>query len=254
VKEQSRDARGTAFVDHLRRDTRHAARGWRRDWRFTAAAVLILGLGIGVNTAIFSVINAVLFRRQTVVNPTRSWTSTRTRPVVRHRAIRTRPISTWRRIPTSLPSSAVTFIPHPVTYPTAGPAAGDRGEHIGVVLSVLGLRPALGRWFHEAEDALNAPPWPSSATALDDAVCLRSRRVGRIIRIEGTPVTVVGVAPAESRRVDELRAHTDFWMPLKTLAAFGSTAQMFESRRRRAGLHGQGSLRPGVTVRRRRRR
>src|ERR1041385_3390088 len=52
VKEESRDARGTTFVDHLARDTRHAARRLRRDWRFTAAAVLILGLGIGVNAAI----------------------------------------------------------------------------------------------------------------------------------------------------------------------------------------------------------
>src|SRR6187200_2811845 len=41
MKEFSRDARGTGFVDHLGRDTRHAARRLMRDWRFTAAAVLI---------------------------------------------------------------------------------------------------------------------------------------------------------------------------------------------------------------------
>src|SRR5689334_4619481 len=61
-KEQSRDARGTSFVDHLTRDTRHAARRLARDWRFTLAAVAILALGIGVNAALFSLVNAVLFR------------------------------------------------------------------------------------------------------------------------------------------------------------------------------------------------
>src|SRR5687768_15766685 len=52
LKEDCRDARGTALVDHLRRDIRYAARRLLRDWRFTASAVLILGLGIGANTAI----------------------------------------------------------------------------------------------------------------------------------------------------------------------------------------------------------
>ena len=71
LKEECRDARGTALVDHLRRDTRHAARRLLRDWRFTAAAVLILGLGIGANTAIFSVVNATLFRESMFANPDR---------------------------------------------------------------------------------------------------------------------------------------------------------------------------------------
>src|SRR5580765_2450584 len=64
IKEASRDARGTAAFDALARDTRYAVRRLLRDWRFTTAAVLILGLAIGANTAIFSLVNAVLFRQQ----------------------------------------------------------------------------------------------------------------------------------------------------------------------------------------------
>ncbi len=71
LKEECRDARRTAFVEHLRRDTRHAVRRLLRDWRFTTAAVLILGLGIGANTAIFSVVNATLFRESQFANPDR---------------------------------------------------------------------------------------------------------------------------------------------------------------------------------------
>ena len=71
AKEQCRDARGTARLDSLGRDTRHALRRLIRDWRFTAAAVSILGLGIGANTAIFSLVNASLFRGQALAEPHR---------------------------------------------------------------------------------------------------------------------------------------------------------------------------------------
>src|SRR5687768_6110242 len=71
IKEASRDARGTAAWDTLVRDTRQGIRRLVRDWRFTTAAVLILGLAIGANTAIFSLVNAVLFRDQAVANPGR---------------------------------------------------------------------------------------------------------------------------------------------------------------------------------------
>ena len=71
VKEASREARGIAAWDALVRDTRHGLRRLAHDWRFTAAAVLILGLGIGVTTAMFSLVNAVLFRDQVFPNPDR---------------------------------------------------------------------------------------------------------------------------------------------------------------------------------------
>src|SRR5688572_6145458 len=71
IKEESRDARGTAAFDALARDTRYGLRRLVRDWPFTAAAVLILGLAIGANTAIFSVVNAVLFRDPAFADPDR---------------------------------------------------------------------------------------------------------------------------------------------------------------------------------------
>jgi predicted permease len=250
VKEESRNPRGTSLVDHLARDTRHAARRLRRDWRFTVAAVLILGLGIGVNTAIFSVVNAVLFRPQPVVNPDTL-------------------VDIYQNAPGGVPSgssyaayldmaaytdifagTAVTFIPHPVTYSDGGPPRQAIAESTSAsYLTVLGLRPALGRWFTESEDTLNAPQvvvlgyhaWTTRFGA-DPAV------VGRIIRIDGMPVTVIGVAPAGHAASMNFGAHTDFWMPLKTLVAFGAPPRVLERDVAESAFMVKARLQPGVTV------
>jgi hypothetical protein len=62
AKEQHRDARGLPALDVLMQDLRYTFRTLRRDRAFTLIAVLILGLGIGANVAVFSVVNTILLR------------------------------------------------------------------------------------------------------------------------------------------------------------------------------------------------
>jgi predicted permease len=250
VKERSRDARGTALVDGLARDTRHAARRLRRDWRFTLAAVLILGLGIGVNAATFSVINAVLLRPQAVANPETLVDIYQNAPGGAPSGssyAAYRDMAAYRDI---FASTTVTFIPHPVTYSDGGPPRQAIAENTSAsYLAVLGLRPALGRWFTEAEDALNAPrvavlghrAWTTRFGA-DPGV------VGRIIRIDGTPVTVVGVAPANHAASMNFGGHTDFWMPIHALIAFGAPPRILQRDVAEVAFMVKARLRPGVGV------
>ncbi len=220
VKEASRDARGTAAFDSLARDTRYGVRRLVRDWRFTTSAVLILGLAIGANTAIFSVVNAVLFR-----NPPYADSDRLVDLYQNDRAGKPLIVTSYEVYHAMAESTGVfagtmaATLPIPARYLHEGGIRSGTAEYAtATYLDVLGLRPSLGRWFDAAEERPGAP----LVAVLGHEVWTRVFRadpgvVGRVVRIEGSPVTIVGIGPAKHRGTIDVGVVTDFWLPVTAL-------------------------------------
>jgi len=251
MSDQTRDARGTATWDALVRDTRYGIRRLVRDWRFTSAAVLILGLAIGANTAIFTLVNAVLFRQQAVADPDRLvniYQNDRSgKPMI------VTSYSVYHEIAEYTDVFARTMagsIPNPSRYLHDGAIRNAAVEFAtATYLDVLGLRPSLGRWFDDGEERPGAPlvgvlgyqTWTTIFRA-DRSI------VGRVIRVEGAPVTIIGVGPANHRGIVDVGLGTDFWLPVTALPVISQNPAARAASTIYVPLFVKARLREGVTV------
>jgi predicted permease len=207
IKEEHRDARGVAVVAHLWRDLWHAVRQVRRAPAFTALAVLCLGLGIGVNTSIFGVLNAVTFRPMAVQDPDRVVVVSRG-PDARfslaaYRGFRER-TRTLSGLTATLPSESDLDIDGESQFVAAEAVSGNYA-------AVLGARAALGQWFTEDAD----PVAVISHAVWQRRFGLDPNVIGRTVRSESQSYTIVGVARSDFNGIfSPLR--TDLWIPIDT--------------------------------------
>src|SRR5438477_2895006 len=150
--------------DRLTQDIRYALRTLRRDGGFFLAAVVIIGLGIGANTAIFSVVNALLFRpldfqgAESLV-----WIANTGNSGLSGVTSRVSTYLEWRRTNRSFEDMAAYFAFFDYgTYNLIGSGDPERLVGVGVsqnFLAFLGIQPQLGRGFTEQEcqcDGANA--------------------------------------------------------------------------------------------------
>jgi putative ABC transport system permease protein len=220
-------------LENLWRDARYALQRLARDWPFTAAAVVILALGIGANTATFSLVNTGLFRRQPVVEPERL--------VNVYQNGRETGIPSGTSYPAYLDmaaqtdvfaSAAAVSIVMPVRFQIDG-HDGHMDSPMGATslapalaeyatanyLSVLGLEPSRGRWFLPGEDQPGADP-----VAVVSHHSWRNRfdadpsLLGRTFRINSVPVTIVGIGPPGLTSSFAAGLVNDFWLSLSSLA------------------------------------
>lgn len=182
-------------------DVRHALRQLARQRAFAAAAIACLVLGIGVNTAIFSVVDAVLFRPLPFRDPGRLVMVGEALPAISDEnmgTISTPDFGDFAKLDGSVFASSSVFDATSLTLAGGGSAERVQGLEVSASLfHMLGIAPALGRGFREGDDAPGAP----DAVVLSDAIWRRRfggdrSIVGRTILLDGRPTIVLGVMPA----------------------------------------------------------
>jgi hypothetical protein len=240
-----------AAFDALARDTRHGLRRLARDWRFTTAAVLILGLAIGAHTAIFSVVNAVLFRNSPFADPDRLVNIYQNDPAGKPLVVVSydsyQEMAQYTDIFAAMMAAT---IPVPARYLHEGGVRSGTAEYAtATYLDVLGLRPSLGRWFDATEERPGAP----LVAVLGHQAWTRVFRadpsvIGRIVRIEGSPVTIVGIGPANHRGTLDVGLVTDFWMPITALRELNLMPAMRDDATILAPMFVKARLQEGATV------
>jgi predicted permease len=221
VKDHTRDAGWESMFDGCWRDVVYAIRGLRKAPLFSAVIVVVLALGIGANTAIFSVLNAVLLRPLPVARPADLLTLAADVP----RGVdRTFSYAAYRRfadegseVAAALATSsafrdAVSF--------DAVPEPADVKWDSANYFTVLGVPAAQGRTLLSSDDQL--PPAAAVAVLSDAFWARRFGRdpsvVGRRFTFKNVGITVVGVAP-QGFFGDTVGEAPDLWLPMTTRPA-----------------------------------
>ena len=222
--------RRTAWLDDLRQDLRHAARGLRRTPGFTAVVVLTLALGIGANAIIFGIVDRLLLRSPAHVKAAdevvRIYFREKAPALTPGGGVRTTPMASYAMITAlqqevpSLESVAGVSITWPHTM-GRGPEAREVDVSLvtGNYFPLLGVRPALGRFFLPEEDreSIGTPVAVVSHNFWRRHFGGDPNAVGQQIRLSTKVFTIVGVAPPGFSGIDLY--NVDVWAPVSALAA-----------------------------------
>ncbi|MEJ7810530.1 MAG: ABC transporter permease [Gemmatimonadaceae bacterium] len=232
-------------------DLRYGLRALARSRGFTAVAVLTLALGIGGNTAVFSLVNAALLRPAPVVRDAGSlvWISNVWRDVGRLTEVSYPTYQDLRAGTRSFSSMAA--------YATTSFSirAGDEpyradGQLVSAnYFTVLGVTPALGRSFLAEEDSAPGthPVAVISHRLWQDRFAGDAGIVGRAVTINGQPFTIVGVAPARFFGM-ELPKPADLWLPAMMQAQAMPSSDNLLTERRALRFYVIGRLGANATV------
>jgi predicted permease len=241
VKEQVREVRVGAMIETIWQDIRYSVRLLAKNPSFTIIAVLTIALGIGANTAIFSVVNAVLLRPLPFKDPDQLVRLSERSQQGPGMSIAYPNFKDWRSENTVFAGLAATRFDN-FNLTGADEAERLQGRNVSWnFFDVLGVQPALGRSFRPEEDSAGG-----------NRVCVISyglwqRRfgadpqlVGRQVTLNGESYTVVGVLPQGYR----YGTPTDVFTPVGLKEA----DELFSVRDNHPGLTAIARLRPGVSL------
>jgi predicted permease len=222
IKDECRESGGFGWVDALARDFRYACRVLRKSPAFAITAMATLGLCIGANTAIFTMIDCVLFRPLPYPEPDRlAWISElqhtpegeyeETAQTGRRWEFLRDNVRTLELAVYSSASQGVNLLPEG----TGAQYVKQQRVSAGF-FRVLGIAPLIGREIQPEEDRVGGPAVAVLSHSLWRRVFASdSGVVGRKIVLRGEPYTVIGVMPPNFRSVP----NAELWTPLRPSAS-----------------------------------
>jgi putative ABC transport system permease protein len=244
AQEQCREARGMHIFDQLRQDLSYAFRVLRKNPGYAAVVVTVLALGIGANTAIFSVVNAILLRPLPFERPDRLVMVWQTNP--QHGSIQDQVsylnLTDWREQQTVFEEIGA-FNPRGMSLTGSGEPEHLPGCFVSANLfPLLGIKPMLGRYFLPEEDRAGG----EFAVVISHSLWQRRfgsdpQILGRAITLNGASYTVVAVMPAGFQFPVQGQfpiPTSELWAPLAIDSA--------QTNRQAQYLFAVGRLKPGV--------
>ncbi len=198
MKDRQRDARSFLRLDELMWDLRYAVRGFGRSPGFTAVVVLTLALGIGATTSVFTLVNAFLIERPPVPDPDRVvaiWEESAQRPG-QHNVVSSANFLRWQERVRAFGTFASFVEVRANLTGSVEPEEVVLQRVTSPFFSTLGVTPLVGRTFTDSESRD-----PQAHVAMLGFDLWRRRFggdpavVGRVIQLNATPTTVVGVMP-----------------------------------------------------------
>src|SRR5579859_369837 len=241
VKEETRMVWSFVWLEQLFEDIRFGLRLLRKNPGFTLVAMLTLALGIGANTAVFSLVYAVLLRPLPFKDPSSLIVLNETTPKVGTVSVSYPNFLDWRSQSHAFSQMAAV---HSVDFNLGGV---DQPENISGdavspnFLSMMGVRPILGRDFGASEEkAGTAPVALLSYSLWQSHFGGDSSALGKMITLDGRGFTIVGVLPANYRSPD----WTDVLLPIGVWAT--NNAEQAMERGDRGDMVVIGRLAPGA--------
>jgi len=241
TREQCREQRPGYFVETLLQDIRYSLRGLRRSPSFTVTLIVTLMLGIGATTAVFSVVDRILFRSLPYAHADRLVSVGLIAPIEPQEFMLGGSYYEWRDNQTPFASLTSETGVSPCDLTEERPARLSCAAVEATFLPTLGITPLLGRNFTKEEDRANAP-----RVALISYALWHRRfnadlgALDKLIHLDGQTVRIIGVLPK------------DFEMPTLEASDVVVPEALDEAVQRKADpgrpMWGLARLKPGVTI------
>ena len=246
VREVTREMWGWASLERLWQDVRYGVRLLRKSPGFSTIAILTLALGIGANTALFSVVNGVLLNPQPYVEPDRLVSVYQSVPNFEKASLSYPNLLDYQQQNHTLEAIAG-YRSGGYIYTGSGGAEVMRPSMVTAdFFRILGIPPIIGRDFTREEDRLGV----AQVVILGDEFWKRKfggaeSILGKSIDLDGKPYVVIGVMPSNLELTPGFPslAHRDVYTLMGQF-----NAPYFRKRQAMSGTKGIGRLRPGVSV------